>query len=278
MVHIEVPGYEKKLYIPDAIATNLNKSKIAVNTKGWDYVCIVSGIPGVGKSTFGQALAKYLDPDFESWQICFTAEEFKEKTSLGKKGQAFMLDESFADMNSNVCRSPEFNALVNHLQLIRQKNLFLILILPDFFSLAKNIALFRASHLFVPYSVEYKHGDVAVFDREAKRQLYIKGKPFVDYQCVPPNFRCDFQGHWFCDVEDYKKRKDEHLREASKVKEVSKRASQTRDVLAYLLHERTKMTVEQLSASVRQPFDTVAKWIQRGKHRYDLVQEVKTAS
>lgn len=273
MVHIDIPGYEKKLYVPDTLAANLQKCKIAVNARGWDYVCIVSGIPGVGKSTFAQVLAKFFDPNFESWQICFTAEEFKEKTSNGNKGQAFILDESFADLNSSLSRSPEFVALVNHLQLIRQKNLFLILVLPDFFSLAKNIALFRSSHLFVPYSVEYKHGDVAVFDREAKRQLYIKGKPFVDYQAAPPNFRCDFQGHWFCDVEDYKKRKDEHLKSMSKVKEVSKRATQTRDVLAFLLHERAKVTIKEISEMVKLPFDTVANWIPKGRQRYDLLHQ-----
>ncbi len=268
MVHIEIPGYEKRLYVPDTLAMNLQKSKNAVNFKGWDYVCIVSGIPGVGKSTFAQVLAKFFDPNFESWQICFTADEFKQKTSAGKKGQAFVLDESFADLNSSLSRSPEFIALINHLQLIRQKNLFLILVLPDFFALAKNIALFRANHLFVPYSVEYKHGDVAVFDREAKRQLYIKGKPFVDYQAVQPNFRCDFQGHWFCDVEDYKKRKDEHLIEQAKVKEKGVKAGLQRDTLVYLLHKETDMLLREIATQVGVSEDVVKQWHMKGKERY----------
>ena len=114
MVHIAVPGYEKKLYIADPIYNNLQKSKNAVLNKGWDYVCIVSGIPGVGKSTFAQALAKFFDPKFESKQICFTAQEFKDKTSNGNKGQAFILDESFADMNTSLTKDPEFVATINH--------------------------------------------------------------------------------------------------------------------------------------------------------------------
>lgn len=268
MVHIDVPGYEKKLYIADTLAMNLQKTKKAIKSKDWDYVCIVSGIPGVGKSTFAQALAKFLDPDFESWQICFTADEFKEKTSKGEPGQAFILDESFAEMNSNISRSPEFIALINHLQLIRQKNLFLILNLPDFFSLAKNVAIFRSSHLFVPYSVEYGRGDVAVFDRESKRKLYVKGKPFIDYQVVEPNFRCDFQGEWFCDVEDYKKRKDEHLKEAAKVKEKGAKAGHQRDLLAYLWKRDSKMTNKEMSNVVGAIEETVCKWVQRGEARY----------
>jgi adenylate kinase family enzyme len=276
MVHIDVPGYEKKLYIADPIHANLQKSKIAVLKKGWDYVCIVSGIPGVGKSTFAQALAKYLDPDFESKQICFTAKEFKDKTSVGEKGQAFILDESFADMNSNLSRSPEFIALVNHLQLIRQRNLFIILVLPDFFSLAKNIAIFRSNHLFVPYSVDYARGDVAVFDREAKRELYIKGKIFINYQASPPNFRTDYQGDWFCDLEDYLARKTKHLQELAQVKEKGAKAGHQRDILAALLHEKYKSHITELCGLVRASDSTVYGWIERGKVRIDSLKPPKS--
>ena len=268
MVHIDVPGYEKKLYIANPIHDNLKKSKIAVLKKGWDYVAIVSGIPGVGKSTFAQALAKYLDPNFTSKNICFTAKEFKEKTSAGTKGQAFILDESFADMNANLSKNPEFIALINHLQLIRQRNLFLILVLPDFFSLAKNIAIFRSNHLFVPYSVDYARGDVAVFDREAKRELYIKGKLFINYQASEPNFRTDYQGDWFIDLEDYTKRKEEHLRDLAAVKEKGQmKAMAQRDMLAAKLNCDFGMTHKQISELVKAPETTVDGWVQRGKVR-----------
>jgi hypothetical protein len=235
----------------------------------------VSGIPGVGKSTFGQALAKFFDPNFESNQICFTAKEFKDKTSNGTTGQAFILDESFADLNSSLSKNPEFVALVNHLQLIRQKNLFLILILPDFFSLAKNIALFRSSHLFVPYSEDYSHGDVAIFDREAKRKLYVKGKPYVDYQAEPPNFRCDFKGHWFCNLEDYLARKDKHLKSLAQVKEKGKRASQQRDLAFYYLKEATGKTDKELAEMMMMPESTVQDAVERGKVRVESLKPMK---
>ena len=146
MVHIKVPGYLREMYIADAIANNMERVKKSVLKQGWDYMCIVSGLPGVGKSAFAQALAKFLDPNFTSKQITFTGKEFREKTTDGTLGQAFILDESFADMNSTLYKDPEFVATINHMQLIRQKGLFLIIVLPDFFSLSKNIAIFRASH------------------------------------------------------------------------------------------------------------------------------------
>lgn len=278
MVHIEIPGYEKKLYIADALANNLERVKVSVLKKGWDYVCVVSGLPGVGKSTFAQALAKFLDPTFDVDRICFTGTEFREKTTLGSKGQAYVLDESFADMNTSLSKDPEFIATVNHMQLIRQKNLFLILVLPDFFSLSKNIAIFRASHLFVPYSEDYSHGDVAVFDREAKRELYIKGKQFLNYQAYPPNFRCDFQMHWFVDEEEYKRRKEQHLVEQAKVKEKGQKAAAIRDILAAVISNELDWTYEQIGSVAHSPKSTVEGWVQRGRKRLNLEEERETST
>jgi hypothetical protein len=156
MTHIEgvyctccPEGKKQTLYVADSIANNLIRTKKAVSKQDWDYMAIISGIPGVGKSTFAQGLAKYLDPNFTSYQICFTAKEFITKTEAGKPGQAFILDESFADMNSTMYKDPEFVALLNHIQAVRQRNLYLLIVLPDFFTLIKNVAVFRASHLFV---------------------------------------------------------------------------------------------------------------------------------
>lgn len=267
-MHIDVPGYETKLYIADTLAMNLERVKTSVLKQGWDYLCVVSGLPGVGKSTFAQALAKYLDPTFHVDRICFTGREFRDKTIEGEKGQAFVLDESFADMNTSLSKDPDFIATVNHLQLIRQKNLFLILVLPDFFSLSKNIAIFRASHLFVPYSVDYSHGDLAVFDREGKRELYIKGKQFLNYQAQEPNFRCDFNMKWFVDHKKYEEKKLQHLKEQSKVKEKGVKAGFQRDIFAYMLCEQLNMTHKALGDLVGVADSTVDNWVKDGRDRY----------
>jgi len=210
MVVIDV-GNGKGLYVDGYLKSNLDIVKDAVLKDGWDYVSCIAGIPGAGKSTLAQQICKYLDPNFSIDNICFTMKEFREKTSVGTKGQAFMLDESFADLNAQLTRDPQFIATMNHMQVIRQKGLFLILVLPDFFSLSKNIAIFRSSHLFVVYAETYKRGRFSAFDREAKRELYIMGKPYVNYQCVQPNFRGAFGKEWFVDFQEYEKKKHDHL-------------------------------------------------------------------
>lgn len=279
MVYIDVikeNGEKAQLFMNDKLEESLRRTKHAVKFHNWDYICVISGLPGVGKSLLAQQIAKYFDENFKSYQICFTAKEFREKTISGEKGQAFILDESFADLNTSLSKDPEFTALINHIQLIRQKNLFIILVLPDFFSLAKNIAVFRSSHLFVPYADEYTHGKFAVFDRGKKRELYIKGKQFINYQAVEPNLRCDFYSDWFCNEEDYLKRKEQHLIEQAKVKEKGVKAGKQRDVICYLLKSMTNLTEKEISDMVRQPESTVGDWYRRGKEWYESKNPPKT--
>ena len=210
-------------YIDENLKKNLDKIKYSVLHRSWDYVCVISGIPGVGKSTLGQVIAKYLDPTFTTKNnFCLTGDGKNgliERTIKSKLVQAYILDESFESLNTRVTRSPEFIRILNHLQLIRQKGLFIILILPDFFSLSKNIAIFRASHLFSVYHDKYQRGYFAAFGRPEKRMLYIKGNKYIDYNCVPPNFRGRYVQKWVADQKLYDKLKLNHLYEQNKRKE-----------------------------------------------------------
>ncbi|KKK47773.1 hypothetical protein LCGC14_3151820, partial [marine sediment metagenome] len=76
------------------------------------------------------------------------------------------------------------------LNTIRQKRLFIFLVLPDFFDLSKNIAIFRSRWLIHCYSESF--GDVGrfvMFDRKSKKQLYIRGKQYENYSAVRADFR-----------------------------------------------------------------------------------------
>ena len=168
----------------------LSEVKKVVNNNDFDYVALFCGLPGMGKSTLAQSVAKFLDPNFTIDNICMTADEFVEKTTTLPKHSAVILDESFASLNSRVATSRDFLRILNHLQIIRQRNLFVMLCLPNFFDLGKPISIYRSQHLFVVYGSEYgKRGDFAAFGRDKKRNLYIKGIKFLNYHAEKPNFR-----------------------------------------------------------------------------------------
>jgi len=247
-------GTEDTLYFHELLIKNLDDVKNAVIKKGWDYLAIVSGIPGVGKSTLAQQICKYLDPTFNAKErICFTGtgeKGFIERTTNGKLGQAFMLDESFESLNSRVSGSSEFLKIINHLQLIRQKGLFMILCLPNFFDLSKGIAIFRASHLFVVYSDSFQRGFFAAFGRDEKRRLYVKGNKFVDYNAEKPNFRGDFRQKWVVDKDLYDNLKVQHLIDQSKAKDKGDKRLQQRNELIVWLKEDFKAPVKEIAAKI----------------------------
>ena len=196
-----------------AIQKVLDKAIKRNREKNWDYVCPVVGYVGIGKSVAAQGFARYCDDKFDEHQIAFNAEEFIKITNRVPEYSSVILDESFQSMNTRVTMSPDFLKIVNHLQIIRQKHLFIFLCLPNFFDLSKTIAIFRCNHLFVCYSNEKgERGRILAFDRNAKRRLYIKGSKYIDYEAEPANFRAQFyKNEKIIPEEIYNKQKFDHL-------------------------------------------------------------------
>lgn len=210
-------GEPQEYYIDQNLSKNLDNAIIRVKKKNWDYVGIVSGLPGSGKSTLAKTIAKYFDPNFSEKNIAFSDEEFINLTNNVPEHSAVILDESFASLNTKIALSGEFLRIVNHLQLIRQKHLFIILCLPNFFDLSKGIAIFRASHLFVVYDEQGDRGRFLVFDREAKRKLYVLGSKFMNYSAAKANFHGRFTiNSKIVDEKIYEARKRQHLLEQDK--------------------------------------------------------------
>lgn len=246
----KVTSGEEEFYMDGNLKKNLDETKNSVLKQGWDYLAIVSGIVGVGKSTFAQQLCKYLDPTFNTEErICFKGtgpDGLIERTSRAKQGQAFMLDESFEDMNTSVTRSPEFVKIINHLQLIRQKNLFIVLCLPNFFDLSKGIAIFRSHHLFVIYADKFARGRFTAFDRIKKKLLYVKGKQFMNYNAEKSNFYGKFTKKWVVDEDLYLKLKHKHLVEQGKDVDRKSRFQRERNKLVEHCFRDKKYTINEL--------------------------------
>jgi len=207
-------GEDCEFFLEDNLLKNIEPIKKVVTTKDFDYVAIVCGLPGAGKSNFSMNLAKYFCPWFDETYIAFTAEQFIDITNNAPRNSSVILDESFASLNSKTTMTSEFVRIINHLQLIRQKNLFIFLNLPNFFDLAKGIAIYRAHHLFVVYGAEFgDRGSFAAYGREEKKMLYILGQKYMNYLAVNPNFRGRFVKQKAILQETYEKLKANHLKE-----------------------------------------------------------------
>ena len=235
------------IYLEGYLERALSEIKSVVTAKDFDYVAIVCGLPGLGKSNFAISCAKYCDPNFTEKNIAFTSQQFIQLTNDCPNHSAVILDESFASMNSKITMTKEFVQIVNHLQIIRQKNLFIFLCLPNFFDLSKGVSIYRSSHLFVVYSEKFgERGRFAAFDREKKKMLYILGQKYMNYLCVKPNFRGKFSKQQAIDEENYKALKLEHLKEQNKSLTKQSRGNYSRDRLMAYLHLIQEIPVDDL--------------------------------
>lgn len=206
-----------------------------VKNHGYDYIAVVTGIRGEGKSNFAQGVARRCCPWFSKDYIAFTDKDFIRITNEAKEFSSVVLDESFASLNSRVTSSRSFLRILNHIQLLRQKHLFIFLCLPNYFDLSKNVAIYTSSHLFLVYSDKNERGFFCAFDRDSKKRLYIKGSKFLDYNCVRANFFGRFTKQGFISEDVYEGMKRKHLLSQNKFIDVVSRDDKFKfDVVSWL--------------------------------------------
>lgn len=218
MVPFNVEGRKETEYYMDGyLKQNLDILK-KINKKDWDFVILLSssGIPRVGKSVHGQQIAYYLDPTFTLDHMCSSAEEFQRKTKkLAQKGlkyKAIMYDEAKFGLDAKRAMETVTKTLLDFFAECGQVNAFLILVLPDFFDLKKELCLNRSICLInCYYKGEFERGYFNFYGRTRKKYLYIKGKEYHNYNAGKPDFRGRFTDFYTVDEKEYRKKKRESL-------------------------------------------------------------------
>ncbi len=163
-----------------------------------------------GKSTLGQQLGKLVDPTLDLSRICMTADEFKQAIMNAKKGQCVIYDEAVTGLTSGDSVSRIGKLLKSMMMQMRQKNLFVIVILPTVFELNAYAALSRAKFLFHTYEVGGKPGFYVGYNRRLLKPLYLRGKKKREY-CVKSYLQGRFYGKYTVDEELYRKKKEQTL-------------------------------------------------------------------
>lgn len=206
-------------YIDPLLAKNLDKMRDVVQTD-MDWLFLVDGAEGSGKSTIAQQIAKYVDPTFDVSRICFSSGQFTNCVINAAKYQAVIYDEAYKGLNSRATMSKVNRNIVSMFTEVRQKNLFLFVVLPSFFDLDKYVAIWRSRSLIhTEFTDKMKRGRFKFYNSETKKYLYIKGKQFYEYRVVKPNIRGTFTDGYVVDEVEYRKRKLEALKEYDETNE-----------------------------------------------------------
>ena len=210
-------GPKAPYYIAPPIKKMLDKAKHQVLNQDWDRLYLIDGSEGAGKSLLGLQLGKYLDPTLNINSITFSGGTFSKAIDKATKGQCIIFDEAFNGLASSAAMSKMNRFIVRKLMECRQKNLFIIIILPTFFLLQKYVAIFRSKvlfHVYVPKSGA--RGYYRAYNSNNKKLLFLTGQKFYSYS--QPYIRNSFRYYekYPIDEAEYRKKKAESLKDEDK--------------------------------------------------------------
>lgn len=244
-------------YMEDRLLMNLEKRIIpSLQKKDKDRVIAIDGNEGSGKSTLAFQIGKKVDPTLTIERVVFSAEDFRDAIFKAKKGQCVIYDEAFTGLSARSSLSGINRVLVSLMMQMRQKNLFVIVVLPTIFLLDKYVALFRTIALIHVYECSGQRGYFKVYSRKAKKLLYLFGKQTYSYthKKIFSKFKGRFYGVFALgdekEEEKYRKKKAEALESTEKSPMNSRQIKfmEQRNIVIYLLRKKLMLSYRQLES------------------------------
>lgn len=248
------------------LAENLARIPVRLK-KDWDVIAIVSGRDKVriAKSTMAMQVAYFvawlkaggemgLKRGTPNWgkvlklpteevkfgldNVCFDVDTLMKKGHEFPHSSVLVYDEGKEGLDSKSTMMSVNRTMDQFLQQCGVYNHFLIIVLPDFFSLNKSFATARSNFLIdVYHDEEHNRGLFNFFDEPKKERLYVFGRKllgnFARYTATDPTFYGNFPDWLPFDKEIYDNLKRKAL---SKVR-LGKRdinIARQRDVILYL--------------------------------------------
>jgi hypothetical protein len=99
----------------------------------------------------------------------------------------------------------------------RQLNLFIILVIPNFFQLPINYAVSRSVFFVdVRFEGKFERGFFRFYSFKKKKDLYIYGKKTQNYECVKPDFIGRFTNGYVVDEKQYRAAKMKDMIDSEK--------------------------------------------------------------
>lgn len=234
---------------------NLDKKIIpSLQKKDKDCVLVIDGGEGTGKSTLAFQIGKYVDKTLNLNRVVFSPEDFREAVFKAKKGECIIYDEAFTGFSSRSSLSPVNKVLVSLAMQMRQKNLFVLIVLPTIFMLDKYMAIFRTKALIHVFESHGRRGYFRVYNKNKKRYLILMGQKTMTYNIkgLHVKFKGRFYGKFALGDEkiesEYRRKKDKALQDSEKTSMNSAQVKfrEQRDLLIWLFRKYTKLKYREI--------------------------------
>jgi len=173
---------------------------------------------GSGKSTLAQQIGECytelinningFNIEFTAKNICFRPKDLIELAFKVPQYSVIILDE-WDDFHY---WSELGTTLREFFRKCRQLNLFIVIIIPNFFQLNIGYAISRSLFAIdVKFAAEFDRGFFDFYNFDNKKDLYIKGKRFYNYNAAKPNFNGRFLDGYPVGRNEYLKKKRDDL-------------------------------------------------------------------
>lgn len=253
---------EKDYYMNEHLKENLDEVPRFLRN-GWDCVIIVSGHSKVriGKSTFALQMGYYLSwimakinkrkVDFGTKNVCFTPDELITRAGSLPRNSVIIYDEAMTGLNSSRAMESINKTMMDFFIECGQYGHIIIIVLPNFFRLAEDIAIPRSLFLCDVYTdLSYQRGFFKFYNEIQKEFLYMFGKKrygtFRKYQATNPSFSGKYTKFVPIDKERYEKQKREAIQK-KRLTRVESRMVRHRNALTVMIKNKTKMTDKQIA-------------------------------
>lgn len=269
-------------YINETLYENL---KILAKTISKDMtflgICASSTLEnGTGKSVFMQQIGEAYSSLVNQFQgtnltfgmqnIVFNPEDLIERAFKVPRYSCIILDE-WEDQHY---WSKLGISLRQFFRKCRQLNLFIIVIIPNFFQLPINYAISRSVFFIdVQFKGEFDRGYFSFYNYERKKDLYLKGKKFHEYRVIKPNFTGRFADGYAVPEDQYRKAKyKDMIDDAEKKKPLTEK--QIKVALFKKIHERLpEITIKRLAEGFGVVESTAHNWLNEAKEDESLEKE-----
>lgn len=205
------------------LGSNLEYLRSAVMRQDFDAAVLVDGNEGSGKSVLGMQIAKFLDIDREldlETQVCFTPQQFQKAVMTLRKGKAIVWDEARSGLNRRRSTQGVNLEITDMLSRCRARNLFMIIIMPSFYDMDMNVAIWRSRalvHVWYEWDKNNKEyplvrGFFRFYNEGGKKDLYTNKllRLRYEYPHLPnESFDSRFVEHYVVNEGLYRQRKRE---------------------------------------------------------------------
>ena len=223
---------------------------------------------GTGKSTLAQQIAEMyteqvnqihgLNLTFTKENIVFKPKDLVERSLKLPKYSCIILDE-WEDAHY---WSELGTSLRKFFRKCRQLNLFMIIIIPDFFQLPIGYAISRSVFgIDVRFEGKFERGFFRFYNYDKKKDLYIKGKKMHDYGVVQSNFFGRFPHGYAIPEDEYRYIKMRDLKEAEEDDRLPTEKEIKADTCKKLKANNPKLTNRELGLSFGVSERTINRWL-----------------